>query len=103
MKQLSSYSSAFCLPACLLHDHLLSSTAGGKMSTATNVGGFPMSIMRTKQGFCPHFCGVTNVDSPHGSETVSALAIYCSPAKPYVFFINSVKGEAAYATEGVFS
>lgn len=92
MKQFSSYSSAFCLPACLLHDHLLSFAAGGKASTATKVGGFPMSVMRTKQGFCPHFCGVTNVHSPYDLVTVSALAIYCNSAKPDVFFINSVKG-----------
>lgn len=103
VKQLSSYYSAFCIPSlpATRPPPLLSCCWEGEHCYKR--GGFPLSLMRTKQGFCPHFCGVMNVDSPYGSETVSALAIYCNPAKPYMFFINSVEGYTAYATEGVFS
>lgn len=78
----SSHSCALCLPSlpATPPPPVLCCCWEGERCHKT--GGSSLSVMGTKQGFRPHFCGVTNVDSPCGLETVSALAIYCSSAKP---------------------
>lgn len=100
----------FCFPhtQLLCNHHLLSSAAAGKISTATKVWFncvlfwfFRHVNNEDKIRFLATCLWVTNFSSPYASETVSS--VYYSPAKPYVFFINLVNGQAAYATEGIFS